>query len=99
MGPVNDQYIHYKKACNQFSGRSITCISSPTMDFTMSPCYFELQNAPVGTEEQIDNKIVENIVCKHKLKPQLFNIICSLYTTLCFHHDFLAEFLHLHSSL
>ena len=99
MGPVKDRYIHYEKAGDQFVGRTVTGISSLTKEFAVSPCYFELQDAPFGTKERIEDEIEENLVRKHELKPQLFAMLHFLYATICFHHDFLNECLHLRSSL
>ena len=46
MGNAKDRYIHYKKAGDQFCGRSVTKISSLCKEFAVSPAYFELGSAP-----------------------------------------------------
>ena len=37
MGPVKDRYIHYEKAGDQFTGRTVTGISSLDKEFAISP--------------------------------------------------------------
>ena len=48
MGTIKDRYIHYEKAGDQFVGRSVTGISSLSVDFAISPVHWDWTNAPVG---------------------------------------------------
>ena len=57
MGNVKDRYIHYKKAGDQFCGRSVTGILSLCKEFAVSPEYFELGSAPPEIENEINRRI------------------------------------------
>ena len=48
MGNVKDRYIHYEKAGDQFTGRSVTGISSVTKEFTISPVYQDYTDWMLG---------------------------------------------------
>ena len=41
MVTVKDWYIHYEKAGDQFTGRSVTDISSLTKEFAISPPHWD----------------------------------------------------------
>ena len=57
MGNVKDRYIHYKKAGDQFCGRSVTGISSLCKEFAVSLAYFELGGTPPEIENEINRQI------------------------------------------
>ena len=54
---MKDKYIHYKKAGDQFCGRSVTGISSLCKEFAVSPAYFEVGSAPPEIESEINRRI------------------------------------------
>ena len=99
MDPVKDHYVHNEKAGDQFIGSTVTGISSLTKEFAVSPCYFELETAPEGIKERIEEDIEENLVRKHEINPALFSMLNFLYATICYHYEFLNEKLHSRSSL
>ena len=57
MRLVEDRYIHYEKAGDQFVGRSVTGISSLSKQFVVSPTYFDSSDSEEETMKKIDDII------------------------------------------
>ena len=83
MGNAKDRYIHYKKAGDQFCGRSVTGISSLCKEFAVSPVYFELGSAPPEIENEIYRRI--KIFVNGASQVPLYLLVRFLFTSICFH--------------
>ena len=82
---MKDRYIHYKKAGDQFCGRSVTRISSLRKEFAVSPEYFELGSAPPEIENEINRRV--KIFVNGASQGPLYLLVWFLFASICFHYD------------
>ena len=64
MGPIKYLYIHYKKAGDQFVGRSVAGISSLSKDFGMSPVHWYWTYPPSNLKYNMETLNEENLVSR-----------------------------------
>ncbi|MEM7283659.1 MAG: hypothetical protein AAF438_18745, partial [Pseudomonadota bacterium] len=95
LGTVKDRYIHYEKAGDQFTGRSVTGISSLDKEFAISPVYWDWTDCDEQSgSEKVDEILSETCVNKREVKPQTFALFRYLFASLCYHSRHLEEVLH-----
>lgn len=95
MGTVKDRYIHYGKAGDQFTGRSVTGISSLDKEFAISPVYWDWSDCDEESGSKKVDKLVEETCVENKeVNPQTFVLIRNLFACLCYHYRYLDEGLH-----
>ena len=94
MGPVKDRYIHYEKAGDQFVRKCATGISSLKKEFTTSPVYWDLIDAPNGTVNKIDGFILDNFVTMEQITGKMFDLLQFLFASITYHYDHLDTYLH-----
>ena len=82
---MKDRYIHYKKAGDQFCGRSVTRISSFCKEFAVSPAYFELGGAPPEIENEVNRRI--RIFVNGASQGTLYLLVRFFFPSICFHYD------------
>ena len=99
MGPVKDRYIHYEKAGDQFTGRTVTGISSLQKEFAVSPVYWDWSGCEASASDAVDAILAETCVAKHETSPQTFALLSMLFASLCFHHRYLDTTLASNSAL
>ena len=61
MGPVRERYIHYKKAGDQFVGRTVCGLNSMSTEFGISPCYFDFTGIQEEDRQSTQDSIDETI--------------------------------------
>eukprot|EP00980_Cylindrotheca_fusiformis_P027304 scaffold19845_cov136-Cylindrotheca_fusiformis.AAC.1 len=94
MGAVKERYIHYEKAGDQFTGRSVTGISSLVKEFAVSPVYWDFTEGGDEAEKAVMTLIEENIqVNSATVRPEMFIMLKYLFAAICYHHDFLTNHL------
>ena len=84
MGNVKDRYIYYKKAGDQFCGRSVTGISFLCNEFSVFSAYFELGSAPPEIENEINRRI--KIFLNGASQGPLYLLVQFLFASVCFHY-------------
>ena len=94
MGPIKDRYIHYDKAGDCFVGRSATGISSCTIEFAVSPVYWDWTDAPENYNDEMVEIIEENLVRRTEVQSTTFELLKYLFASICFHYDHLDTRLH-----
>ena len=63
MVPVKDRYIHYEKAGDKLTGKSVTDISSLTKELVILPPHWDFTDSTEeGMEEKVDQLLSNNIV-------------------------------------
>ena len=103
MGPVKEKYIHYEKAGDQYVGRVVTGLNVNSVEFAVSPPYFNFPEAN-GTdgggtgiatiEEDIKHSISSLILGGRNMSPQTFSLLTFCYASICYHYDYLDDKLH-----
>ena len=91
MGNVKDRYIHYEKAGDQFTGRSVTGISSVTKEFTISPVYQDYTDCGEEGKNYVIQTITDLDVNADHIEPPMFELLQYLFASLCYHYNFLRE--------
>ena len=94
MGPVKDRYVHYEKAGDQFCGRTATSISSLSIEFAVSPAYFDFTDCPEADQNKIDRILTENLVSQDEITPSCFNMLRFLFAAVCYNYSHLDANLH-----
>ena len=94
MGPIKYLYIHYKKAGDQFVGRSVAGISSLSKDFGMSPVHWYLINSPSNLKYNMETVIEDSLVIRIDVSGPTFEILEYLFACICFHYEHLDAHLH-----
>ena len=103
MGPVKEKYIHYEKAGDQYVGRVVTGLNVNSVEFTVSPPYFnfpetnDADGRGTGTstiEEDIKHAISSLILRGRNMSPQTFQLLTSCYASICYHYEHLDNTLH-----
>ena len=74
MDPMRERYIHYKKAGDQFVGRTVCRLNCMSTEFGISPCYFDFtgihEEDRQSTQDSIDETIKQLIVGGMELAPK-----------------------------
>ena len=68
-------------------GRSVTGISSLTVDFAISPVHWDWTNAPDGIKENMMQIVEDNLARKDHVASTTFELILSLFSTLCYYYE------------
>ena len=90
MGPVKDRYIHYKKSGDQFTGLSVTAISSLTKEFAISPPHWDFTDSTEeGTEEKVDQLLSNNIVRENDVSGSTFIVLIFIFAHIYYHNEHL----------
>ena len=69
---MEERYIHYEKAVNQFVACTITGISSLTKKVSIYPFCFDYTCAPIGTKHKINGIISKNLVKREYVPKNIF---------------------------
>ena len=91
MGAVKDRYIHYEKAGDQFTGRSVCGISSTTKEFALSPVYWDFTNVDDEAATSVASTIAETVVDSNEVSSCTFELLRFLFAAICYHYDFLTN--------
>ena len=91
---MKDRYIHYEKAGDQFVGRTVTGISSLSVDFAVSPVHWDWTDASFGAKERMVGLIEDNLVLRSEVSAPMFELLQFLFASVCFHYNHLDEKLH-----
>lgn len=91
MGNVKDRYIHYEKAGDQFTGRSVTGISSVTKELAISPVYWDYTDCGEEGKNYVLQTITDLVVNADDIEPPMFELLQYLFASLCYHYNFLRE--------
>ena len=88
MVPVKDQYIHYEKAGDQFTGWSVTAIPYLTKEFAILPPHWDFKDSnEEGTEEKVDQLLSNNIVRENDVSGSTFIVLLFLFASFCYHYE------------
>ena len=95
MGPVKDRYIHYKKARDKFTGRSVTAISYLTKEFAILPPHWDfIDSTEEGMEEKVDQPLSNNLVRENYVSGFTFVVLLFIFASICYHYEHLDRTLH-----
>ena len=95
MGPVKDWYINYKKASDQFTGRSVTAISSLTNEFAISPPHWDFTDSTeYGMKEKVDQLLSNDVVRENDVYGYTFIVLRFIFASICYHYEHLDKNLH-----
>ena len=90
MGTIKDRYLHYEKAGDQYVGRTVAGVSALSLDFAVSPAYFEFDN--YDDEKKFEKMM--NDFTGGKVNTNLVHVLKFLYAALVYHRDYLRQIMH-----
>jgi hypothetical protein len=105
MGPVKERYLFYEKAGDQFLGRAVSGMNMMSMEFAVSPPYFDAstvtddQVEQTELDERIDKFVLDSMVGGATIPSKTFIILRNCFASICYHFDFLQNKLHLTNKL
>ena len=89
---MRERYIHYKKAGDQFLGRIVCGLDWMSIEFGVSPCYFDFtgihEEDRQSTQDSIDKTMKQSKVGGMELAPKVYIIANYFYASLCDHMQF-----------
>ena len=87
MGTIKDRYLHYEKAGDHYFGCTVAGISALSINFAVSPAYFEFD----GDDDKKEFEKLMNDFTGGTVNSNLLHLLQFLYATLLFHRDFLRQ--------
>ena len=95
MVPVKDQYVHYEKDGDQFTGGSVTIISSLRKEFSISPPHWDFTDSiEEGMKEKVDKLLSNNPVRENYVSGSTFLALLILFASICYHYEHLERAIH-----
>ncbi len=92
---MKEQYLHYKKAGDQYLGHIVAGLNCSHHSFVVSPPYFDFLSLDTvkqnELEQKIDNMISNFMVRGDEVDPCIFCIFRFCFVSICFHADFLSK--------
>lgn len=94
MGHVKERYLQYEKAGDQYLGRVVCGLDVNTVDFAVSPPFFEFDDTRQeggwddGTS-QVYSLLKDNMVHGDTVPASVHHIFYFCFASICFHLDFL----------
>jgi len=84
FGSVKDRYIFYEKAGDQFTGRTVTGISSLSKEFAISPVYWDFSNVEnLTAEAAIERHLTDYLVKESDVLPTTFGMLVNFRQRSC----------------
>ena len=104
LGGVKGNYLKIESAGYHNVGRCASCLPILSMDFTVSPPYFDFSGieydiSKVAAKRRIESWLDARLLKTDEMTVQVKNLAWMLFSTICFHYDYLNENLHPSSSL
>ena len=97
MGGTCDKYIKFENAGNQHLGRVLSGLNPLSIDFSLTPPFFDVQNEMEMVE--IDQFLKSRIENSENILDKIFTLVRYCFASLCFHHEFLKSVLELSSCI
>ena len=95
MVPVEDWYIHYEKAGDQFTGRSVTAISSLTKEFAIFPPHWDFTDSTEeGMKEKVDELLSNNLVRENDVSSYKYLLLRFIFAYICYQYEHLDRIFH-----
>lgn len=91
MGQVNEQYLQYEKAGDQYLGRVVSGLDVNSVSFAISSPFFDVENE---MRAQIEALIKSYLVGGEYLPAGVYHIFYFCFASLCYHFEFLTSTLH-----
>ena len=95
LGGTRDKYIKFENAGDQYLGRVLCGLNCLTMEFSVSPPFFDLPVSELN--EQIDRTIMGIVAGGTRINAATFEVLRMCYACVVFHREFLAEHLDDHN--
>ena len=95
MIPVNDRFIHYKNASDQFKVQSVTAISSFTKKIAILPPHWDFTDSTEeDMGEKVDQLLINNIVRENDVSGSTFIVLLFIFASIYYHYEHLDRTLH-----
>ena len=99
LGGVNDRYIKYEKAGDQYVGRVVSGLPVLGKEFAVSPPHFDFSTCENEVEEErktfaLNNWIKSRIPQEAKSNESIFYLIKMCLSSFIYHREFLEKNLH-----